>query len=342
MNYLFIIQGEGRGHLSQAIAFKEKLEEQGDHLKAVYMGQSSYRKIPPYAETSLGIRPVPFKSPNFLRTKDRKGIKPIASVFFNLILTPLFIAEIFKLRKQIRKTDFDIVVNFYDMLGGLASWVSFSGKQKITVSHHYYLTSGNFTFPENFRLQKLLLRIHNRLCSLASTEIQGLSFVPGENNERLKIQPPLLRKKIRSLKTLNKGFVLVYLLNEGFLDEISNLAKKYTGTMFKVFCSDPNDKTKDSDNIELRALDENDFLSDLSTCSALITTAGFESQCEAAYLGKPVFTLPCKNHFEQLCNALDGQRAGVSKDLGEFNGIESLSQPDKTDFQKWCDSVIFL
>ncbi|WP_227686940.1 glycosyltransferase family protein [Spirosoma arboris] len=46
-------------------------------------------------------------------------------------------------------------------------------------------------------------------------------------------------------------------------------------------------------------------------CQAVLTTAGFESVCEALYLGKPVLMMPQFAHFEQASNALDGQRVGA-------------------------------
>ena len=53
------------------------------------------------------------------------------------------------------------------------------------------------------------------------------------------------------------------------------------------------------------------YLRMLASCNALVTTAGFESVCEAMYLGKPVMMVPVPNHFEQDCNAMDGVISGA-------------------------------
>lgn len=47
----------------------------------------------------------------------------------------------------------------------------------------------------------------------------------------------------------------------------------------------------------------------MAGCRAYATTAGFESICEAMYLGKPVLMVPA--HIEQDCNAHDAMRAGA-------------------------------
>jgi UDP:flavonoid glycosyltransferase YjiC (YdhE family) len=53
-----------------------------------------------------------------------------------------------------------------------------------------------------------------------------------------------------------------------------------------------------------------------------MTTSGFESVCEAMWFGKPVFSVPVENHYEQLCNGHDMQASGA--------GIWSAKlEPDK-------------
>jgi hypothetical protein len=53
------------------------------------------------------------------------------------------------------------------------------------------------------------------------------------------------------------------------------------------------------------------FLEKMSQCMALMTTAGFESVCEAMYLGKPVMMVPVGGQYEQNCNALDAKISGA-------------------------------
>jgi len=51
----------------------------------------------------------------------------------------------------------------------------------------------------------------------------------------------------------------------------------------------------------------------------LVTTAGFESVCEAMFLGKPVMMVPVPNHFEQECNAIDGVISGAGVTSKSFD-----------------------
>ena len=65
----------------------------------------------------------------------------------------------------------------------------------------------------------------------------------------------------------------------------------------------------------VHAINDKLFLDMMSRARGLASTAGFESVCEAMYLGKPVLMVPVKGHFEQFCNSRDAFKAGA----GIFN-----------------------
>ena len=64
----------------------------------------------------------------------------------------------------------------------------------------------------------------------------------------------------------------------------------------------------------------------MAGCSAYASTAGFESICEAMYLGKPVLMVPA--HIEQDCNAHDAVRsgAGIMSDSFELESLLRFSE----------------
>ena len=49
----------------------------------------------------------------------------------------------------------------------------------------------------------------------------------------------------------------------------------------------------------------------MASCSGLVCTAGFESVCEAMYLGNPVIMVPVAGQYEQACYALYGEYSGA-------------------------------
>ncbi|TNF41042.1 MAG: glycosyltransferase, partial [Cytophagales bacterium] len=65
MKFLFIVQGEGRGHMTQAIAFSSLLQRQGHELLCVLVGKSKRRTIPDFFIREIQAPVSLLESPNF-------------------------------------------------------------------------------------------------------------------------------------------------------------------------------------------------------------------------------------------------------------------------------------
>ena len=68
-------------------------------------------------------------------------------------------------------------------------------------------------------------------------------------------------------------------------------------------------------------------------------TAGFESVCEAAFLGKAVLMVPLENHHEQRLNAIDAELAGVavSHPVFDMDALDLLpTRVENEWFRAWC------
>ena len=68
MKILFIIQGEGRGHLTQALSLRQKLMAEGHEIVGVLVGQSPARRWQDFFLNKIQSTVTRFESPNFLRT----------------------------------------------------------------------------------------------------------------------------------------------------------------------------------------------------------------------------------------------------------------------------------
>ena len=101
---------------------------------------------------------------------------------------------------------------------------------------------------------------------------------------------------------------------------------------------------KVDETLSFYQLDDVEFLRQMAGCRAYASTAGFESVCEAMYLGKPLMMVPA--HIEQECNAFDAIRSGAgimdeNFDLGKLLDFAETYQPD-TRFAAWVQSAEYM
>lgn len=108
---------------------------------------------------------------------------------------------------------------------------------------------------------------------------------------------------------------MIYLVNSGYFEEVLAWHRTHPDIILHCFTDQPEkinsafdfDKTK----LVVHAINDTLFLEMMSKSKGLASTAGFESVCEAMYLGKPVLMVPIHGHYEQFCNSRDAYKAGA-------------------------------
>ena len=99
--------------------------------------------------------------------------------------------------------------------------------------------------------------------------------------------------------------------------------------------------TKIDATLSFHLIDDKAFIRSLAGCMAYATTGGFESVCEAMYMGKPALMVPA--HIEQECNAFDAEQHGAGTASEEFD-LDRLLDFAKDyhandSFRQWEDSA---
>ncbi|MFW5821141.1 MAG: glycosyltransferase family protein [Bacteroidota bacterium] len=338
LKYMFIIQGEGRGHLTQAIRLKQILEGEGHTLDSVFFGVNPQRNFPGYLFDEFSKDICFFRSPNFVFKKNRKGIRLSATLLHNFLRFPVFIKSILKIKDAINQQKPDVVVNFYDMLGGMAYFLSNRKPEFYAISHHFLFEHPDFPVPDDFFLQKRLMIIHNRFAALKAKKRIALSFKLQNSFRNTRILPPIIRSDIINAKPVNEGFILVYLLNEGLAADLWNIFRNNPDINFHLFYKSEKLKLTFPDNVKAKELNFQTFADSLVRCRGIICSAGFETVCEAAYLGKPVFLIPSENHYEQHGNLNDATGAGIAKHYEDFD--PNISPKKNEEFRSWCNMGI--
>src|SRR5207248_3230159 len=79
MKIMFAVQGDGRGHMTQAIAAAETLEKQGHEIVAVTVGTNPTRTVPDFFGRTFTDRLTPIASPGF-SFQGAKGVTTLGTL----------------------------------------------------------------------------------------------------------------------------------------------------------------------------------------------------------------------------------------------------------------------
>jgi uncharacterized protein (TIGR00661 family) len=345
MRFLFVVQGEGRGHLTQAIALREALTKNGHEVVAVLVGKSNRRELPSFFSANIQSEVLRFESPNFLPASKNKQANIWTSAVYNLFKSGTYLKSIYFIRKQIKHLNADIVVNFYELLTGLTYAVFPPKVPYVCIAHQYLFLHPEFRFPQANRVEIGLLRFFTRVTCIKASKLFALSIKKMDNvpESRIVVIPPLLRKEVLEAKTGAGNYIHGYMLNDTYADEIIRFQKRHPEVFINFFWDRKGveDKTVINDRLSFYRLNDKLFIDYMAGCKAYATTAGFESVCEAMYMGKPVLMVP--THIEQACNAFEASLAGAGIVADKFNLEQLLDYipyyQKKTDFHEWVQQA---
>lgn len=341
MKYLFIVQGEGRGHLTQALSLKEMLQRSGHEVTEIMVGIGNNRRLPQFFREQADTDITTFESVNFLPTAQNRRAKILRSVAYNLARTGAYLRTIRYIHDKINASGADVVVNFYEFLTGLTYAICRPDKPYFCIGHQYVFLHRDFRAPDINRRSLFLLRLFTRLTSLNCQRRLALSFrdMDPDNRHDISVVPPLLRRDILGLEPERGDYILGYMVNDGFAAEMRRFHEANASVPMHVFwdkSGEPATKQVDG-TLTFHQLDDKLFLGYMRSCSAYASTAGFESICEAMYLGKPILMVPA--HAEQDCNAADAVMAGagIATDTFDFGKLAEAAQSFKpnAEFPQW-------
>ena len=338
MKMMFCVLGEGRGHMTQAMAVKQMVEAAGHQVVAVTLGVSPQREVPAYFESAMQVRVTRLPTLGFKYKNNRSvsNLDTIAGVLGNI---PTYYRLLRQLDLLVRETQPDVILNFFEPLAAFFGLTRRRRPPVVAIGHQFMFQHPGYIRPRHLWKQRLGLELYTRLLGARATKLAlSLYEAPDLPGKGIIVGPPILRRQLFDLESNpNGGFVLVYLLNHGYADQIIAWSAKNPGTKLHCFYDKPGAPPdfEHSPALVFHQLDGERFLRMMADCRHVVSTAGFESVCEAAWLGKPMFLVPVENHIEQQINALDAQQAGVGLADDRFNLDRLAELPDRLPVEKF-------
>ena len=341
MKVIFVVQGEGRGHLTQALALEKALEEKGHQVIEILVGKSKSRQLPDFFLQRAKAPVDTFWSPNFLPSKKNQHIGLTRSMAYNFMKSSDYLQSIQQLYQYIQWSGADLVVNFYEILTGLTYAFLRPSVPEVCIGHQYMFMHPQYRFPHQHTTARWLMLAFTRATCWGAAHKLALSFrkMPDCDKQHLSVVPPLLREEVLDISRHRDDFITGYIINAGFSEMVKQWHQAHPHVKLHFFWdkADADEVTKIDDTLTFHRIDDTKFLHYLANCRAYATTGGFESVCEAMYMGKPVLMVPA--HIEQECNAHEAslEGAGIKAETFDISQLIDFTYEHSEDveFRMW-------
>ena len=240
MKFLFIIQGEGKGHLTQALTLEEMLTRNGHHVVEVLVGKSSTNTLPGFFNRGINAPVKRFLSPHFSSSTDEKKMDMRKSLGNNLSHLPEFYRSMCYINHRIKNTGADVVINFYELLTGLTYALFRPSIPCICIGHQYLYLHPEFAFPDKSTVKQSLLKLYTRMTSYRSVKRIALSMtdMQSDKSQHLAVVPPLLRSEIKAIIPEQEDYINGYMMHKGLIDSIEEFHKAFPDIQLQFFWND--------------------------------------------------------------------------------------------------------
>jgi uncharacterized protein (TIGR00661 family) len=338
MKMMFCVLGEGRGHMTQAMAVKEMAEAAGHQIVAVTLGASAQRPMPAYFASAmkLPVRQLPTLEFKYKNNRSVSNTATLLGVFGRL---PKYFRLLRQFDEIVRETRPDVIINFFEPVAAFYAITRRRRPPVVALGHQFMFQHPGYVRTPHLWKQQLSMKIYTRILGARTTRLAlSLYEAPDLPEKNILVGPPILRKQLFELvSNPNGNFALVYLLNHGYAGQIIAWSEKNPQTRLHCFYDRPEAPAEfqHSPSLTFHRLDGEKFLRMMAQARHVVCTAGFESVCEAAWLGKPLFLVPVENHVEQQVNALDAQQAGLGLAEKSFNLDRLAELPDRLPVEKF-------
>ena len=303
MKALFLVNGTGMGHITQTVALVELFAQRGVPFTPVGVLVTNcttakqalvqtYYPCPGVAAPSLRFR-----------VNAAGEIAPWRTAWGSLGDGAACWQSAGRLHALVAATKPDVVINFYEALGGLYHLRYRAATPWISIAHQYMVPHSSYPPHARFHPQRQVLNGLTRLTGFGSQLRVALSFYPAESQGQLFVTAPLLRQNVLAATPRSGDHLLAYLNNGTHLPKLVRYCQRQPAQRVRCFC--PDTPTTVPANLEMHRPDLARYIEELIRCRGLVATSGFESVAEAAVLGKPVVVSPLKNQLEQKLNSLD-------------------------------------
>ncbi len=296
MRILYGVVGEGMGHATRSKVTCEHLVERGHEVKIVVSGRAHgflAKSFPDVIEIKgLTIRYVDNRM-------DRDG-----TFARNVVAAPGLISDnVLAYYDKVVGYEPDLVITDFDSFAFLFAKrhrlpvISIDNQQIISrCKHDKAIKRG---VKVDYQMTKTFVRAKLPACDHYVITTFFEPAIRKKFRDNTTLVPPILRKAIMDTKPTVGEHVIVYQTSTSD-DSLVPSLNELREHKFIVYGMRKNAKVG---NCTLKEFSEDGFVRDLASSQAVVCNGGLSLIGEALYLGKPIFSVPVRNQFEQVMNA---------------------------------------
>lgn len=315
LRIVYGVQSTGRGHLSRLLGLKPLFDRDGHELLVIVSG---YDEPPAYFVDALhGVRCERFQGLSMIEDGEG-GVSKRGTMKAFARHLPGLLESFRRAHGMISAFAPDLIVSDFDPITG-SPFVA-PGTFKVGIGNEAMLSHTAAARPPKANLDRINVNVVRKLFTSGVDVLLGCHFYPLDGS----CLPPILRPEVLSAAVENRGHLVVYHAYRGLLAPVLDYAKRHPERTIIVYGDTPHAR-ESAANVRYEP-DPGRFIEDLATCDAYVGTAGFQSICEAFYLGKKIVVRPITGHYEQHWNAAQIEMHGMGR---WFHGDleRDLSQP---------------
>ncbi len=305
---LYAVHGTGHGHAVRALTIARRFREHEFLFVSHGTGAGMLRR-----EYSV------VDCPSLITVVKQHRVAPVATAVANLRILGQRPRIIRRLLGLMDRWQPDAVMSDYELF--LAQACRRLGVPCLNLDHQHIITSCRHQVPASQKHSYVLTSlIVQHLYSYASDFLVTSFFRPPlkPGLRRTRLAPPLLREMVLDYQPREGEHVVAYQGYSTFHRFFPFLSAIPRPVFVYGF-----DQDRQDGNLRFKKHSESGFLADLAACCYVVCGGSHSLLSEALYYGKPVFSFPIKDAFEQFLNAFYLEKMGIG---AYFTGF----QPEPT------------
>lgn len=314
MRIAYGVHGYSRGHATRAASILDDLMRR--HEVRVFAGGDAYDALSERYEV-VEIPTLGFSYRPSGRMSKLETIRMNLPKLWDLFARGPQFARVMRMMKRFSP---DVVISDAEAWSHRAALAL--GIPRIGFDHFGVMVYCRVPLPLADRARSLLDRIAYKALMGDPERVLVSSFYEAPpNGLDVRLVGPLLGDDVASLQPTDEGHLLAY-LNRGQTQLTPRLRQAFASCGRRVRAYGPGlTRCEEGDGLQLFEPSRSAFLRDLSTCHAIVSTAGNQLVGEALHLRKPLLVMP-EATVEQRLNASAVHRMGIGA-VSSFDTVDA-------------------